>query len=295
MPSRRSNTKLNVAVIRRKRRGIEREATDFLAGFHLLERIDSWLQMLLDCHAFAIDQHHLGVRQQYMQAYATVSSSAFAIAECARLLLLRGLHGTAIAVTRTLAAQNDLVADFSMTDNSAAKWLRLRSMSPEDKSPEAKSLRKYFLDAEVRRRVASMGEKPLSDSLQGVLSEAVHVTPWGSHFYSSESLSEPGLFYVEHSPQFHPSRLLQYFNLLLATLPHLSGYFLQACNGDFGGKSNRFDLLTSRYFLLLDVYESEGPKMRELLRRLEEAEDRVRAGEPFDEVFSADNDGSRVQ
>jgi hypothetical protein len=221
-----------------------------------------------------------------MEAYATISSTAFSIAESARLLLLQGLHGTAVAVTRTLAAQNDLVADFSSTADSASKWLRLRSIPPGHRSPEVKSLQKYFLDAEVRRRIAGMGETSLSETIHGLLSEAVHVTPWGSHFYSHESLSEPGVFYVEHSPQYPPLRLLRNFNLLLTTLPHLSGYFLEACDEQFRGKNNRFDLLTSRYLILLDVYEIENATMRQVEQRVQEAEDRVRAGEPFDQVFS---------
>jgi hypothetical protein len=248
--------------------------------------MDSWLQMLLDCHGFAVDQYELGVQPLYMDAYASISSVAFANAEAARLLLLQGLYGTAVGVIRTLTVQNDLVLDLSLSEDTPAKWVRLRSMPLADKSHEAMLLRKYFWDTEVRRRIAGNGETPLSERAYGLLSEAVHGTAWATQLYSYQPLSEPGVCYVEHSPQYHPPRLLLHFNLLLSTLPHLSGYFLQACNGHFRGKDQRFDLLASRYFVLLDAYEIEGPKMRELQRRIQEAEDRVRAGEPFDQVFS---------
>lgn len=288
MTRRSGNTTLKLTQVRRKLRENERRTEKFLATFQILQRIDSWLQILLDCHAFAIDQHQAGIRTDYMEAYAALSSMAFANAESARLLLLRGSYGNCLANIRTLAAQNDLIQDLSLNPASPAKWLRLRSFKPDEDSQEAKSLRNYFRDSSVRRRLNHLGETPLSNSIYGIASEAVHGTPWASHLFSPESLGDPGMFFVQYSPQYHPIRALSYTILLQATLPHLSGFFLQSCDPQFRGKDRRFDLLSSRYFVHLDVYEIESPKINELLGRVEEAQDRVAAGEDFDSVFPPD-------
>lgn len=285
MTQRPTKTTLKLLQVRRKHGAIERNTKKFLAVLHLLERIDSWLQILLDCHTFAVDERRAERSSDYMESYAAVAAMGFSTAESARLLLLRGFYGNNLALLRALLAQNDLIADLSLNNISPTKWLRLRSFKLEDTCQEAKSLRRYFHDSSVRKRLKERGESPLSDSIYGVASEAVHTTAWASQLFSAESLTEPGVFDLEYRVQYDPVRALNYAKLLQDALPHLSGFFLEASDPHYRGKDARFDLLTSRYMLQLDAYEIESPKINEMLRRYDEGRDRVAAGEDYDSVF----------
>ena len=277
-------TSLKLKAVRQRQHGIEAQSTSFLAAQGDLERIDGWLQVLLDCHAFAIDC----CRAQpldYMEAYAAVASVAYSYAECTRSALLCGFYGNAMAGLRALFSANDIVVDFTLTPRSPRKWLRLRSFQHDDMTQVAKSLRGFFKDSTVRERV-SQREPGLSESMYGIASEAVHFTPWGTRFFCAEDLSKPGEFYLQYEPQYHPIRALLVAMLLQAALPHLSGYFLDKCDALYGSSNKRLARLQSRHRAHLEVFEAEGPKRRALLQEYAETQDRLRAGEEFDEVYS---------
>jgi hypothetical protein len=280
-------TSLRLENIRRQQREIETRSVAFLSGHRYLEGIDSWLQILLDCHALALDRRlwRRSEPREYLEAYSTVVSTAFSNAESARLMLLKGFYGNVMNNIRALVVANDVVVDLTVTEQSPAKWLRLRDFQPDDRNAEAKSLREYFKDSSVRKRVAKSGETSLSEGLYGIASESVHFSPWGTHLFCAEDLSSPGEFYIRYTPQYHPFRAMFFAFLLENTLPHLSGYFLMACDRMFPG-NHRFAGLGSRYQVLLEAFERESPKRRAVLQKYREAENRVRAGEGFGVVFS---------
>jgi hypothetical protein len=223
---------------------------------------------------------------EYLEAYSTVSAVAYSNAETARLMLLRGFYGNVMNNIRALVMANDVVVDLTVTDESAGKWLRLRAFQPGDKDREAGVLREYFKDYSVRKRVAESGATSLSETLYGVASESVHFSPWGTHLFCAEDLANPDEFYVQYTPQYHPFRAMFFALLLENSLPHLSGYFLMACDRMFRAQNERLADLGSRYNVLLAAFEAEAPKRRAVLQMCKDAEDRVRAGEDFDSVFS---------
>jgi hypothetical protein len=201
-------------------------------------------------------------------------------------MLLRGFYGNVLNNIRALVMANDVVVDLTLNRESAAKWLQLRALQPSANDGEAKILRKYFKDFSVRQRVAGRGEYSLSQDIYGVASESVHFTPWGTQYFSAEDLAHPGEYYLQYKPQYHPFRTMFFAILLENTLPHLAGYFLMACKKMWRTRSASVIDLGSRYQTLLEGFEREGPKRRAVLQAYKKAEDRVRAGEDFDLVFS---------
>lgn len=168
--------------LRDKSQEHETRATEFLTEIEALLEVDAWLRALLSCHDFAVARAvRPGSLRDYHEAYAQLSSIFLANAESARLLLLRGFFGNYMAVLRTIANQNDLLRDISLHQESLRRWLALRDVRFSDRSSEAKEARRYFLDAEVRKRVKSAGEEPFSQTFQEIGSEAVHATARG-HF-----------------------------------------------------------------------------------------------------------------
>ena len=278
-------TSLDLQSLRQAHQQQEKVSADYLTQIRFLDRIDGWLQSLIDCHAFAVDCCRTK-RTDYMEAYAIVSSAAFSNAESTRLLLLRGFYGNALADIRALASAADLVADLSLTEDSPSKWLRSRFIAPDDNSREARSLRSYFKDSEIRKRIEQHQETPLSAALYGVASQAVHASPWGTQFFAAESLNKPGEFYVQYSPQFHPIRAVGLASMLESSLPHLCGYFVEACESVYKGKNHIYDDLCTRHLARLAQYKSDAPKRRKLFDIIRQAQDRISAGEDMDEVFS---------
>jgi len=164
-------TSLDLQSLRQAHQQQEKVSADYLTQIRFLDRIDGWLQSLIDCHAFAVDCCRTK-RTDYMEAYAIVSSAAFSNAESTRLLLLRGFYGNALADIRALASAADLVADLSLTEDSPSKWLRSRFIAPDDNSREAHSLRSYFKDNikkhHSRRRFTALQAKLCTPRLGGL-------------------------------------------------------------------------------------------------------------------------------
>jgi hypothetical protein len=138
----------------------------------------------------------------------------------------------------------------------------------------------------VRQRVKDLGEYSPSADLYSLLSDPVHVTPWSTHMYSYELLEQPGGYSVQYAPQYNPFRALICAHLINMTLPHLSGYFVAFCEQHYAGDA-RFDDLASRQDRMIRNYDSQSLKTRVLLDWIARAQQRLRDGDAFDEVFSA--------
>jgi hypothetical protein len=244
----------------------EESSRAFLSSIEVLAEIDTWLQLLLDCHSLAVTIRREG-QHHYAEAYASISTMAFSYAESARTLLLRGFYGNVLAHVRATAAFNDLLEDLAADPSSAAKWLELRFVTPADVSKEANARREYFRDHRIRERIRERGSAPLSDSIRAMASEAVHGAPWASYVFSPESLENRGEYSIEYRPQYHPFRSLLTSQGLRMTLPHLSGFFLQGLDDERRGKDHRFTELSERYFSELETYERRSRIIQTMLSR----------------------------
>ena len=273
--------------IRAEQRAIERKTVKGLAPFRLLDRLDSWQQLLLDRHAFAVNHHGkaTGELRSFLEVFVSLSSMALANVEAARTLVLRGFYGNALGILRTLTSQNNLLQDLVRSRASVRRWLELREIGIDDRSKESNLKREYFMDKQVEKRLSGAGIEPLSLDLMRIGTEAVHGTPRGSVFYMSEDLERPGSLSAAFEPQRHPTRYLQELVMLLSTMPNLCGPFLNKLKGHFG-RDDEFDLLISRFFLLGDTYAIELAKYEILFAHFfGKVEERLRAGEDFDEVL----------
>ncbi len=267
---------------RRKAAANEARSVDFLSTIDVLEEVDSWLECLFACHRFAIERASVSSETKaHHEGYAQLSSVALHVAESARLLLLRGYFGSCLGLIRTLAMHNDLLRDLMLSDDSLRRWLDLRDVTLLDSDAKVRAARLYFRDGSVRKRLREAGEAPLSETLYTVASAAVHGSAEGSRFFLSESLSEPGLHYVGYDVPFNPGRLLNHAVLLLSTLPHLCGFLLEKLNAVKVLDDPGLERLTVRYLARLAEYEERNKGFSYLLARLDEAQDRVSAGEDF--------------
>lgn len=277
-------TSYDLDELRSKHAENERRSTDFLAE-KFLSPLDRWLQMLLDCHAFAIDRRLRGEHSELMEAYASISSVAYSNAELARTALVRGFYGNVAALLRPLSMANDLVIDITANAPAAKNWISLRSFKPGEKTEESKRLRKFFKDGNLRKRVKESGEYSPSSDLYSILSDPIHVTPWATHLYSYELLDQPGTYTVAYAPQYHPFRALLFANMIEMTLPHLSGYFLMFCENPYA-EDRRFQELAARHDSQIRQYDATAPIRRGLLDTIAAAQREIRDGEDPDAAFS---------
>ena len=263
---------------------IERQSIEGPLSRHVLPSIDAFQQVLLDCHGFAVDCRRRDEHVAIMEAYASVSAVAYCNAESARIALVRGFYGNAYALARALAMANDVVIDLMKTNESAEKWLALRAFKPGKGGNEAKRLRKYFQDGTLRARVRDLGEYSPSSDLYGILSDPVHTSPWSTAMYSSELMDEPGGYYLQYIPQYHPFRALTCGGLIAMTLPHLTGYFLEWCETHYED-DQRFRRLAIRHSDAIAEYDKGAFIHRKVLEQFDAANQRLREGEAFEEVF----------
>ena len=277
-------TTYDIGKLRNAYLDIERQSFGGPLKEHVLPFIDVWLQILLECHGFAIDCRVREEHPTVMESFASVSSVAYCNAECARNALVRGFYGNAFALARALAMANDLVIDLVKTEESSRKWLALREFKPGKGGNKAKRLRDYFKDEELRKRVKDLGEYSPSSDLYSILSEPVHTSPWSTHMYSHSWLTDPDQYSIEYRPQYHPGRALMCGGLIVLTLPHLSGYFLEWCEERYG-EDGRLMKLADRHTRTLQAYETSARVHREVLDTLGAAYQRVRDGESFEDVF----------
>ena len=280
-----SATTYDLGKLRKTYEDIERRSRKGVLKRGLLPSIDRWLQILLDCHGFAMDCRRRNEHTAVMEAFASVSSVAYSNAETARVAVLRGFYGNAFALTRPLAMANDLVIDLTKTADSAGKWLELRGFKPGKGGKKAERLREYFKDGAVRQRVKELGEYSPSVDLYSILSDPVHAGPWATHMYSFESLDEPGSYSVQYEPQYNPGRALLCGGMVRMTLPHLSGYFLEYCEPDYLSTDERYRELAVRHTEELKNYEVQSRVHMAVLTELDARNKRVRGGESFDAVF----------
>lgn len=273
----RQQTTYDLAEVREAHAEIERESNDGTLREYLLPSIDAWLQMLLDCHAFAIDCRLREEHSALMEAYASVSSVAYSNTEMARTALVRGFYGNVFVLVRSLAMANDLVIDLVKTPESPEKWLALREFKPGKGGNQAERLRDYFKDGTLRQRVKETGEYSPSIDLYSILSDPVHTSPWSTHMFSQESVTEPGNYSIQYAPQFHPVRALMCGGIVVLTLPHLSGYFLEYCSPLYS-QDQRYCDLAQRHHVMIQQYDEQSQMHEYLLNQFDAAQQRLRDG-----------------
>lgn len=100
----------------------------------------------------------------------------------------------------------------------------------------------------------------------------------------SESLEKPGTYYLQFDVPYNPTRVLNHVVFLISMLPHLCGFYLKKAN-DEARPDLELAELTGRYFKMLAEYEERSQLYTHMLDRAAEAEDRIREGADFDEVY----------
>ena len=152
----------------------------------------------------------------------------------------------------------------------------------KDEPKEIKELRYYFLDSEIRKRLAKKQE-PWEDG--GILSQAVHATDWGTQFYAKRKYDKEHTFIVNFGPIYDPFFALKMRCLMVSFIRPPCDAFLNHCHQiklDVPGVEE----VISRYFSLVEKWDKQIKKLSSVIDEIVKIEARVDAGEDYHTIVS---------
>ena len=246
--------------------------------------IDEYLKLFLDIICLAFSCIKEKIDEDFMYAYAILGSRWFSHIESLTYLLYSGYYGDVSALARMMIGDINLLLYFGHFPEDVPKWRKLADYGPQTKGePKCiKNLRRYFLDSEIRKRLAN---KQLPFEEKGILSQAVHATEWGTQFYARRKYDKDHTHMINFGPIYEPFFALKIWNLLLAFIRPPCDAFLSHCQQV---KLDIPDLeeVKSRYLYLAKKWSRHMDKMSVVLDMIVGVQARVDSGEDFDAVVA---------
>lgn len=273
---------LNLEKIRARQAEYFERHKSFLPKFDGI--IDEYLTLFLNMARIAFRCMKENVDEDFMYAYAAIGSRWFSHIESLTHLLYSGYYGDAVALARILMGDINLMLYFGHFPKDVTKWRKLADYGPPSKDEPkcVRKLRNYFLDSEIRKRLT---EKQLPFEENGILSQAVHATDWGTQFYARRKYDKEHTHIINFGPIYEPFFALKIWGLLLGFTRPPCDAFLNHCQQV---KLDIPDLekVKSKYSYLAKKWGRHANEMSVVLDTIVSVEARVDSGEDFDTVVA---------
>lgn len=249
--------------------------------------IDEYLRLFLDMSRLAFGFIKKKTDEEFMYAYVILGSRWFSHIESLICLFYSGYYGDVIALARMLTGDINLLMYFSHFPEDVPRWRKLATYGPPKKEdpPCIKKLRHYFLDGEVRKRLATK-QQPFEGT--GVLSEAVHATEWGSQFYSQKVYDAEHSYRVHFGPRYDPIHAVKIWGLLMAFIRPPTDVFLHHCQ-QFGLDIPGGKEIESKAEQLAYKYHLHLVRFTAIADIIEKIEARAESGEDFYKIIDEEN------
>lgn len=244
---------------------------------------DEYLRLFLDIVNLAFNCIKEKIDEQFMYVYLIIGSRWFSHIESLTYLLYSGYYGDVVALSRMLTDNINLLTYFSYFPEDIPNWRKLADYGPRTKKEpsDIKKLRQFFLDGEVRKRLAT---KQLPFEGTGTLSEAIHPSEWGSQFYLRKGYDKEHTYSIQFGPQYDPTRAFQLLGLLMAFVRPPTDVFIRRCQ-EIGINIPGSEEILDRGNKLALKYHLHLIKFTYLLDKINEIETRVDAGEDFIKII----------
>lgn len=281
---------LDLDFIRKAQTYNQRRSSKFLKNLEVLEIVDAWLRLYLDCLNVAWELYHQGRDSTFMFAHLTLGGRLLSHYESIRTLMNRGLYGDALIIFRSILGTTYLVLDFYNNPKHIPLWLQLESFNPLTAPPpkQVRKIQELFREGELRKRLRRAGddvEAIVDGSLYASFSEAVHPSAWGSQHFQRRNLKNPEESIVQFAPHYQTHKLVAVW-FLLTDIPRYWVSALLRRLGEQGLESEKVNQLVTRYNRMFREQDEFRGKATFVMDKWKEAEERVKSGEEFEKAYS---------
>lgn len=196
---------------------------------------DKLAQTILDCTKLAVSRPEAKSDKSFLHAFILLASKVMSHTESARLLLNVGRYGDVAVIIRALSSDVMMIQYLSLFPEEVRYWLQLAASRGGTGAPDRAYRRMLdrFSETRMREKIGRLGYTPVfSRGSFAAYSEAIHSSPWGLQFYSSQQLGPEGNFSVQFQPTYEPLVALREATVVGALVLQVTEDFLSWCEGE---------------------------------------------------------------
>ena len=234
--------------------------------------------------------YHQGQDKEFMFAYLDLGGRLLSHYESIRILLNQGFYGNALIIFRSVLGATYLLLDFRYHPQNIKLWLELQSYNPLTSQPprNIRKIQDQFKEGVLRKRLRNINndiDALVDHSGYTVFSEAVHPSAWGSQHFGRTHIDNPDISGIQFIPNYQPQKLVAIWSLL-ADIPRRWILVLGERLLELVIHDEELKQYMSRYNSLSREQDDFRGKYTLVADKWLEAEERVRAGESFEQAFS---------